>query len=217
VFAWEGDWEEPLDPAGHGNLETRLEPASATPPIALDPDHPEARLEARIRRAPHLIDAELRPTPIYGQVPAWAARDRDVIDLLAVGQDGRLAVVELKASADIHLPLQALDYWLRVEWHQRQGDFSRAGYFPGIGLSSAPPRLLLVAPALQFHPSTETILRHFSSRIEVERIGLFDTRFAASGSRDSAQPFVVPAPGTKVEWQGELGVAFRIRGAGAAS
>jgi hypothetical protein len=31
-------------------------------------------------------------------------------------RDGRLAVLELKAGEDIHLILQAVDYWLRVRW-----------------------------------------------------------------------------------------------------
>jgi hypothetical protein len=35
----------------------------------------------------------------------------------------RLAVGELKADEDIHLPLQALDYWPRVEWHHAAASF----------------------------------------------------------------------------------------------
>ena len=85
---------------------------------------------------------------------------------------GRLTVLELKASEDIHLPLQALDYWMRVRWHAERGEFSRKGYFPGIALRSEWPRLVLVAPALSFHPKTETILRYLDPGIDVERIGL---------------------------------------------
>ena len=110
--------------------------------------------------------------PVYGQVPAFAGGERGVMDLLAVDRDGRLAVVELKASADLHLPLQALDYWIRVKWHLDRGEFSSAGYFPGRSLRPEPPRLLLVAPSLEFHPTTETLLGFFSPAIEVERIGL---------------------------------------------
>jgi hypothetical protein len=40
-----------------------------------------------------------------------------MIDVLAVTHAGRLAVVERKADEDIHLPLQGLDYWSRLEWH----------------------------------------------------------------------------------------------------
>jgi hypothetical protein len=34
------------------------------------------------------------------------------------------------------------------------------------------PRLLLVSPALDFHPSNERVLRYFSPHIPVERIGV---------------------------------------------
>jgi hypothetical protein len=89
-----------------------------------------------------------------------------------VDRAGRLAVLELKASEDIHLPLQALDYWMRVVWHLERGEFGERGYFPGIALRRDWPRLLLVAPSLGFHPKTETILRYFARTIEVERIGV---------------------------------------------
>ncbi|HVX66988.1 MAG TPA: hypothetical protein VHA11_10320, partial [Bryobacteraceae bacterium] len=151
--------------------------------------HPEAWLEAQVRTHLEKIDPVLAPAPVYGQVPALAGGERGVLDMLAAGRDGRLAVLELKASEDIHLPLQALDYWMRVRWHAERGDFAKKGYFPGRELRPDAPRLLLVAPALSFHPKTETILRYFSPEIEVERIGL------------------------GVEWRQEPRVMFRIRGA----
>ena len=89
-----------------------------------------------------------------------------MLDLLAADRAGRLAVVELKASADLHLPLQALDYWIRVKWHLDRGEFTAHGYFPGLPLRPEPPRLLLVSPSLEFHPTTETILSYFSPAIE---------------------------------------------------
>ncbi len=101
-----------------------------------------------------------------------SAGDRGVIDLLGVTREGRLVIVELKASEDIHLPLQAVDYWLRVRRHQRAGDFPRYGYFSDVQLDSRPPLLWLVAPGLRFHPSTEILLRYLSPDIEVSRIGL---------------------------------------------
>lgn len=133
---------------------------------------PESWLEALVRADIERVDASLRRTPLYGQVPAMAGMERGVMDLLAVDHAGRLAVLELKASADLHLPLQALDYWLRVEWHRARGDFGESGYFPGIALLPAPPRLLLVSPALEFHSTTEAILSYFAPQIPVERIGL---------------------------------------------
>lgn len=133
---------------------------------------PEAWLESRVRLHIQEIDASLLSNPIYGQVPAFAAADRGVLDLLAVDHRSRLAIIELKASEDVHLPLQALDYWMRVEWHLQRGEFASNGYFPGRELLQEPPRLLLVSPALDIHPSNEKVLRYFSPRIPVEQVGV---------------------------------------------
>jgi len=48
-------------------------------------------------------------------------------------------VLELKAFEDIHLVMQAVDYWLRVRWHHDQDDFRRFGYFPDTPLKAKPP------------------------------------------------------------------------------
>ncbi|MGI8744169.1 MAG: hypothetical protein ACR2NN_16670 [Bryobacteraceae bacterium] len=132
----------------------------------------EAWLESRVRAQIEAVDASLAVEPVYGQVPAFAAAERGVIDLLAVDRGGRLAILELKASEDIHLPLQALDYWMRVKWHLERDEFSAFGYFPGIHLRRELPRLFLVAPSLAFHPTTQNILRFFSPAVEVERLGV---------------------------------------------
>ena len=150
---------------------------------------PEAWLESMARAQIEVLDATLRSDPVYGQVPAFAGGDRGIMDLLAVEHSGRLTVVELKASADLHLPLQALDYWIRVKWHLDRGEFPAHGYFPGVALRPEPPRILLVSPSLEFHPTTETILSFFAPRMDVERIGL------------------------AVEWRKGLNVMFRLRGA----
>ena len=134
--------------------------------------NPEAWLESQVRANIEAIDARLLPDPIYGQVPAFAAADRGVIDLLAVDRAGHLTVLELKASEDIHVPLQALDYWMRVKWHLDRREFAPSGYFPGIALRAEPPRILLVSPALDFHPSNERILRFIAPGIEIERVGV---------------------------------------------
>jgi hypothetical protein len=68
--------------------------------------------------------------------------------------------------------------------------FSTLVFFSRGAFSGLPPRLLLVSPAVHFHPSTETILKYFSPEVEVERVGV--------GS----------------DWRRELEVAFRRRGAG---
>src|SRR5579862_3170790 len=129
-------------------------------------------MESQVRGQIQEIDASLRPSPIYGQVPAFAATDRGVLDLLAVDRNGRLAVIELKASEDVHLPLQALDYWMRVKWHVERREFQANGYFPGLELRQELPRLLLVSPAMDFHSANECILRYFSPQIPVERLGV---------------------------------------------
>ena len=146
--------------------------ASAPRTTLVYQQNPEAWLESVVRSQIATVDASLAANPIYGQVPAIAGQDRTILDLLAVDHRGRLAVVELKASQDLHLPLQALDYWLRVKWHLDRDDFSRFGYFAGTALRRDPPRLLLIAPSLDFHPTTETILRYLIPEIEVIRIGL---------------------------------------------
>jgi hypothetical protein len=127
---------------------------------------PERWLESLIIRDVRAIDERLDQRFVYSQVPAFASSDRAMIDVLTCTLDGRLAILELKADEDIHLPLQGLDYWARVRWHQQNGGFLRNGYFAGRELSDAPPLLYLVAPALRTHPSTDVLLRYLSPRIE---------------------------------------------------
>jgi len=134
---------------------------------------PERWLESVLRRDVSLIDTHLRTEHVYTQVPAFAASDRGMLDLLSTTDDGRLAVIELKAEEDLHLALQGLDYWVRVRWHHLQnpdnvtglGEFQRHGYFGGMRLSPEAPRLYLVAPALRVHPATEVVLRYLSPRV----------------------------------------------------
>jgi len=135
---------------------------------------PERWLESVLRRDVEPLDARLDPAHVYTQVPAFAASDRGMLDLLGVTSDGRLAVIELKADEDLHLALQGLDYWIRVRWHHLQnpdrmtglGEFQRHGYFGGRYLSEEAPRLYLVAPALRVHPATDIILKYLSPRVE---------------------------------------------------
>jgi hypothetical protein len=95
-----------------------------------------------------------------------------MLDLLTVTHAGRLAVIEVKADDDLHLPLQALDYWCRVRQLQRERAFHQHGYFRGIELSEQPPLLFLIAPALRIHPATDTVLRYLSPEIPWEVIGI---------------------------------------------
>lgn len=133
---------------------------------------PERWLESRVEHDVSALDSRLDSTCVYSQVPAFSASDRAMIDVLTLTRERRLAVVELKADEDIHLPLQGLDYWARVEWHRARGEFQKFGYFPGIEIAAAPPLLLLVAPALHVHPATDTLLRYLAPEIECELIGI---------------------------------------------
>jgi hypothetical protein len=133
---------------------------------------PERWLETMVMAEPSRLDAQLDTRYLYSQVPALAAGDRGVMDLLGVTRQCRLVVIELKASEDLHLPLQAVDYWLRVRRHSDQGDFQTFGYFTGIELRPDPPLIWLVAPSLRFHPANEILLRHLSPDLQVTRIGV---------------------------------------------
>ncbi len=133
---------------------------------------PERWLESLAVRDVTAIDERLDTSCVYSQVPAFAASDRAMIDVLAVTRERRLAVLELKADEDIHLPLQGLDYWARVRWHQQRGEFTKFGYFPGRELAPVPPLLFLVAPALHIHPATDTLLRYLSSDIQWQMVAV---------------------------------------------
>jgi hypothetical protein len=130
----------------------------------------ERWLEASVRVSVTTLDAALREEPLHRQVLTFAGRDRDALDLLGISHAGELAIIELKAQEDIHLPVQGLDYWMRIVWHCERGELNHL--FPGLPVLPRAPRLLLVAPALSFHPTHASILSHFSQVIDVERIGV---------------------------------------------
>jgi hypothetical protein len=134
--------------------------------------HPERWLESLVVRDVSVLDEKLENGHLYSQVPAFSASDRAMLDVLTTTRERRLAVVELKADEDIHLPLQGLDYWSRVQWHHARGEFQRYGYFPERELSAEDPLLFLVAPTLHIHPSTDTVLRYISPEIEWTLIGM---------------------------------------------
>jgi hypothetical protein len=141
--------------------------------------YPERWLESLVFRNVAAIDSRLDPAHVYSQVPAFSASDRAMIDVLTTTRDRRLAVLELKADEDIHLPLQGLDYWARVEWHHRRGEFQQFGYFAGLELSPQPAMLFLVAPSLRVHPAVDTVLKYFSPEIEWALVGI-DERWRES-------------------------------------
>jgi hypothetical protein len=146
---------------------------------------PERWLEARLRSEIVELLPGLRGDLLYSQVPALSTGDRGLLDLVTLDRNGRLVVIELKADESLHLPLQALDYWIRVralnddrqptagnEGGRPLTAFERQGYFAGAEVSPLPPRLLLAAPALRIHPANEPVLRYFSPQVEWELIAL---------------------------------------------
>jgi hypothetical protein len=143
---------------------------------------PERWLEAELRSGIVELLPGLRGDLLYTQVPALSTGDRGLLDLLTLDGNGRLVILELKADEDLHLPLQALDYWIRVRAlnADRQpgaggralGAFERQGYFAGAEVSELPPRLVLAGPALRIHPANEPVLRYFSPQIDWELIAI---------------------------------------------
>ena len=139
--------------------------------------HPLARayeerwLESNlIRQAGDLFP--VRPGWIYPQVPSFVGEERNIIDLLAITETGRLVVIEVKATADPDLPFQAFDYWLAVERHRKAGDFQANGYFPGLEIRDEPALLLVVAPLLAFHRSLDGLLETMPRDLPFMQIGI---------------------------------------------
>lgn len=132
----------------------------------------EAWLESMLRRDICTLDVRFDERFVYSQIPAWRGDERSVIDLLTVDREGRLAVVEVKASEDGQLPMQGTDYWLRVEQARLRGEFARRGLFSGVTIADQPPVLYLVAPRLRFHRTFAMIARCLSRQVDAWRIGI---------------------------------------------
>lgn len=157
------------------DLETYRHPLATNTRHPLFRAQPERWLETIVRSDVTRIDACLNPDFVYTQLFANSATERSILDILTVTRSGRVAIIELKASEHIHLPLQAADYWLRISEHLMRGDFADCGYFPKLELQKAPPLVYLVAPALRFHSTTGPLLRQLSSSMEVVRVGLAES------------------------------------------
>jgi hypothetical protein len=174
-----GDYQDVLTRGKWSAMETLVRQLeSHRHPLASDTKHrlyraqPERWLEIIVAADPPRIDARLDPRHVYTEVQAFSSGDRGIIDLLGVTRDGRLAVLELKASEDIHLVMQAVEYRLRVRCHHEPNGFSRYGYFPEVRLNGKPPPLFIAAPGFRFHPRTDIVLRYLSPEIEIARVAL---------------------------------------------
>ncbi len=182
VYFGINDAREELTSASRPALKRLLEELEVhRHPLADDPRHPlfraqpERWLESIVREDVTRVDAMLDQRFVYAQVFANAGGEHGILDLLTVTRLGQLAIIELKASEHIHLPLQAADYWLRVRRQLQSGEIARYGYFPGITLQRASPLVYLVAPALRFHPTTDQFLNCLSPELEIVRVGLAES------------------------------------------
>jgi hypothetical protein len=146
VFFGINDAREELTPASRAALKHLVHDLEVhRHPLASDTRHslyrlqPERWLESIVHEDVTRIDAMLDQRFVYAQVFVNVGGEHGILDLLTVTRSGRLAVIELKASEHIHLPLQAADYWLRVRRQLQGGEIARYGYFQGVALQQAPP------------------------------------------------------------------------------
>ncbi len=131
---------------------------------------PESWLESILRRNIKLLDANLILAPIYNQFRTVA----DKIDLLALRRDGRLVIIEIKASPDRETPFQAADYWRKIEHLRKRGELKRAKVFGDLEIIDKPALVYAVAPALSFHRDFEHFARMLSPEIELWRFELHE-------------------------------------------
>lgn len=135
----------------------------------------ERWLEEIIREDIRVLDVRLDPRIVYPQIPAYGDDEYGLVDLLAITEQGRVVIVELKVTEDVELPMQGVDYWLKMEWHRRRGDFRRRGYFPGKTIADQPALLFLVSPLLRFHRTFDVVARWIDARVPVYKVGINDT------------------------------------------
>ena len=134
----------------------------------------EAWLESLLRRDITLLDPGLIIAPLHAQFRTARGAKLGIrpIDLLALRQDGRLVVIELKVSEDREHVLQGADYWRRVEAHRRRGHIAKAKLFGKREIRNEAPLVYLVAPTLRVHPSFATLASCISHDIEIYRFDI---------------------------------------------
>lgn len=134
----------------------------------------EAWLESLLRRDITKLDPGLIIAPLHAQFRTARGGKLGIrpIDLLALRQDGRLVVIELKVYEDREHVLQGADYWRRVEAHRRRGHIATAKLFGDLKIKDEPPLVYLVAPTLRVHPSFATLARCIDGDIEMYRFDI---------------------------------------------
>jgi hypothetical protein len=112
--------------------------------------HEEAWLESNlIGRIRDVLP--VRQDAIYPQVPSFKGEERKIIDLLAVTDEGRLVVIEIKASSDPD------------------------GYFRDIRIRNEPAVLVMVAPLLSFHKGLDRLLAILPPTLPLLQVGINQT------------------------------------------
>jgi len=134
----------------------------------------EAWLESLLRKDITKLDPGLIIAPLHAQFRTARGGKLGIrpIDMLALRQDGRLVVIELKVAEDREHVLQGADYWRRVEAHRRRGHISKAKLFGNRAIRDESPLVYLVAPTLRVHPSFATLARCIAADIEIYRFDI---------------------------------------------
>ncbi len=141
-------------------------------------DHPYYRMQAErwleclLLNDISFLFPELVPGSVYPQIPVYLGKVPGRVDILGADRAGNLVVMELKVSEDPDMPLQSIDYWGRVIGHNLSGDFEKRGYFAGLRLSRARPKIYLVSPIFTFHDSLERLLHCLDPDLEVVKIAI---------------------------------------------
>jgi hypothetical protein len=165
----ENDWRNLLDDLRQHRSASALDHRHAFYRAA-----PEAWLESLLRRDITKLDPGLIIAPLHAQFRTARGAKLGIrpIDLLALRQDGRLVVIELKVSEDREHVLQGADYWRRVEAHRRRGHIARAKLFGARTIRDEAPLVYLVAPTLRVHPAFNTLAQCISPDIEIYRFDI---------------------------------------------
>lgn len=129
---------------------------------------PEAWLESLLRKNVRRLDRNLILSPIYNQFRA----SREKVDLLALREDGRLVIIELKVNQDREMVFQAVDYWRRIERLRRNGSLDKAALFGKRKIRDLSAIVYLVAPRLGFHSDTELFAKMVRPEVEICRFDL---------------------------------------------
>ena len=163
------DWRNLLD-----DLQEHRSPTAVDRRHELYRSAAEAWLESLLRRDITKLDPGLIIAPLHAQFRTAPGGKLGIrpIDLLALRQDGRLVVIELKVSEDREHVLQGADYWRRVEAHRRRGHIAKAKLFGEREISNESPLVYLVAPTLRVHPSFQTLALCIADDIEIYRFDI---------------------------------------------